>query len=385
MQSEKSIIRKAIKLFEWQGNGIDDKANVFYKCRLCSDSKAPLNGKSKTNLLKHIQKQHTEYYDDKIAMLNPKNYHFERLKMLLQFVEVVTINGRPFLSLLDSGWKGIYADKLAEMKAAGYCLNIKGNDFEVIKEKIYEIASRIQEMIATEIKDKCISFMSDIGTKNEESFLGIDIQYNVDGFLTCRSIGMIHLEESHTAEYLLNVLDKCTKEYGIKLHQFVSMTTDNGANIKKTRKDINNLPPNHELVTSISHSRPLCTSETDERIQNLVQQKSDDDVISELLARDDYSRLMSEFVNKYYAKAEDDWFLYVSGINCCVHTVQLIMDDAFKRLAPADVNVIQLCLKAAKFLRLPSTRNELKAVGIEIKKVRLYVKTRWCSKLNMVI
>lgn len=53
---------------------------------------------------------------------------------------------------------------------------------------------------------------------------------------------------------------------------------------------------------------------------SLESEKSDDDVIAELFAQDDYSNLMSEFVIKFHDKAEDDWFLYISGINCCIHT-----------------------------------------------------------------
>lgn len=238
------------------------------------------------------------------------------------------------------------------MKAAGYCLNFSGDGFKLLKEQIIKVAESIREIIANEAQKKCVSLMMDIGTKNEKSFLGIDVQLVVDKKLVSRSIGMFYFEDGRKSEDILNLVEKCLQRFGVKIEQVLSVTTDNGPNVKKAAREINAMPSSS--------------------------------VIDELFACDDFSSLMSQFVAKFHDKADDDWFLYISGINCCVHTIQLVMNDAFKMLPSTDANIINQCREVAKFLRLESTRNELRKNNIEIKKIRLDVNTRWCSKLNMV-
>lgn len=255
------------------------------------------------------------------------------------------------------------------MKAAGYCLNFSGDGFKLLKEQIIKVAESIREIIANEAQKKCVSLMMDIGTKNEKSFLGIDVQLVVDKKLVSRSIGMFYFEDGRKSEDILNLVEKCLQRFGVKIEQVLSVTTDNGPNVKKAAREINAMPSSHHHVN--------------EQLNSTVE-NSDDEVIDELFACDDFSSLMSQFVAKFHDKADDDWFLYISGINCCVHTIQLVMNDAFKMLPSTDANIINQCREVAKFLRLESTRNELRKNNIEIKKIRLDVNTRWCSKLNMV-
>lgn len=111
MQSEISVTNKAIQFFIWRGDVANDKLNFMYKCKLCDETKPPVSGKYKNNLLKHVQRSHVEFYFEKILTLKPKDYNLERLKLLFQFVEVVTINARPFANLEDSGWEGVYREQ----------------------------------------------------------------------------------------------------------------------------------------------------------------------------------------------------------------------------------------------------------------------------------
>lgn len=80
--------------------------------------------------------------------------------------EIVTVNGRPFNSLLDSGFQLLIQDKLKELDENGVPFNIKKNNFQEIKDYIEKAAAKIESKIKGEVKDKFVSAMTDVVTKN---------------------------------------------------------------------------------------------------------------------------------------------------------------------------------------------------------------------------
>jgi hypothetical protein len=73
--------------------------------------------------------------------------------------------------------------------------------------------------------------MVDIASKNHKSLLGISIQYVLNDVIVVRSIGMVQLNSSHTARYILQAMNNCLNLYGITHQQVISITTDNAANM----------------------------------------------------------------------------------------------------------------------------------------------------------
>ena len=104
--------------------------------------------------------------------------------------------------------------------------------------KIFEFSIFAREKIPTEVKNRVLSLMVDIVTKRGRSILGFSVQYVLNGKHTVRSIGMIELYESHTGVYLADVIVKRLKEFCIELHQVITITTDNGANVLKMIRDL---------------------------------------------------------------------------------------------------------------------------------------------------
>lgn len=72
------------------------------------------------------------------------------------------------------------------------------------------------------------------------------------------------------------------------------------------------------------------------------------------------------------------------GVNCAAHTLQLGINDSLKELPARHKNVIELCRRVAKFLRLKSSEHKIKEHGIEYRRPRLDVITRWGSMYQMV-
>lgn len=77
------------------GNGVK---KVFYLWKLCDRA---INGTKNSNLYVHLQKRHHEIVKN---IDNPdETIEKKRSKLLLDCVELVTVNGNPFNRSLDSG------------------------------------------------------------------------------------------------------------------------------------------------------------------------------------------------------------------------------------------------------------------------------------------
>lgn len=56
--------------------------------------------------------------------------------------------------------------------------------------------------------------------------------------------------------------------------------------------------------------------------------------------------------------------LFVNSVKCAAHTIQLAVRDALNMLSKENQNVIDLCRLVAKYLRKPSSKNEMRDIGL---------------------
>lgn len=208
---------------------------INYKCTLCNTT---ISGTTVNSFIftSHIKAKHPEHYnlyvDNKV--LNKKDETKKMLaeeKFLQMCVEIVTINGRPFEALLDSGMKKMAEPHILELKKLGSALDLRDKNLSRIKQYIAIISSKIKRSIASEIKGLPVAIMVDIGTKNYRSVLGISIQYFVHGKIKVDYIGMSLLRTRHTAINIRDCLVECLKANGIKHEQITSITSDNASNM----------------------------------------------------------------------------------------------------------------------------------------------------------
>lgn len=131
----------------------------------------------------------------------------------------------------DSGFRKIVEKDLEELREHDCGFNLDDEHFTELKDYIQEVASKIKNKIKAETRAKFVSIMVDSARKNDKSFLGINIQYTVDGGVELRLLGMVQLKQAHTAQYIKEVIVTCLLLYDISVDQTVSITTDNGANM----------------------------------------------------------------------------------------------------------------------------------------------------------
>lgn len=403
-----NITQKSLQHFDYVGN---KNGKELYKCKTCEHN---INGNTKWNLSQHL-KTHPDIYCE--VNKEDISMDFERLKLLLNCVELVTINGRPLKAITDSAIIAMNEDKLAELQAAGKGVNLHDPHLPEVKEILRNVAEKIRKQVRVETEKRLISLLVDIVSKRGRSILGVSVQYIFNKQLVTRSIGMIDLTESHTGIYLAELITKRLSELGVDLEQIISITTDNGKNVLKMVRDIeenlrkavndarnaeNLMPP---TPTKSNTQNDSCSDETiDREIEQILAEPEDmssDEVLGVLFSNYDISTetvesednstqnaktLLSAISSNLASKHDLNVVWDITGINCSAHTLQLAVNDSIKAMPIAHRNIIILTRYVAKFLRRETTKISLKSNELlhAYKKPRLDVDTRWCSTYLMV-
>lgn len=362
----------------------EGKLSLKFKCKLCEKE---INGTKEYNLSCHLEHMHRDVYFSHVKLTKKESLLVKRLRILLNAVELVTVNGRPFNALLDSGYQAGIINKLNKLKEAGMEFSFADPKTE-IKRKLAEIADKIRKQIRSEVNKRMISVMVDIGTKNKRSVFGVSVQFIVGKKLVVRSLGLIELEESHTGIFLSKILFEHLKKFGIEKKQVITITTDNGSNMIKMVRDFNNLDieiPNVNFAQRSLFNEFNEDEETiDMQIENLLAEAITEEDALEILfhgqeveAGSVLPSLVSEFIG-----TERIWD--TTGVNCVVHTVQLGVGDSLKLLDLRHKNVIELGREVAKFLRKQTTCHEIHQKGLRFSVPHLECQTRWSSTAIMV-
>lgn len=389
-QKPKNKTEHARSYFGVGENKVDEKGEIktYYQCKVCNKG---VNGTKQWNLVNHLQ-SHKDVYK-KICALE-KSIEEKRLKLLLDCVELVTVNGQTFTTLNKSGFLSILNETMNELTAAGRGVNLDDPRLTEVKSILHQTADCVKRQIKEEVNDTPLTLMVDITTKNRRSIMGVSVQFIVDGKTVVRSIGMLELKASHTGEYLAMMIFGLLQEYNIKPQHVISITTDNGSNVLKMVRDLSTQMAFAEnqarLQRENAQNMDLYDSEIDQYLET-VPDISDEEALNLLFEQtDDESETNEDYGNLLEAVLTNlsenvSGIAYdIGGVNCLEHTLQLIISDGLKGLSKANKNVVELARRVAKTLRLKSTSDELSAVGIKFAIPHIEVVTRWSSLFTML-
>lgn len=365
------------------------------KTHICRHCNCQLNGSKEWNLAQHLKKCHVSIYEEIAG--KKESQEEKRLKLLQHCVEIISVNGRPFASLLDSGFQAVVKDKITALQSTGHGINLSRPDLNEVKAHLQITSNQIQNEIRKETENRPLSLLVDIVTRQRRAICGFSIQYISNGQLKIRSIGMVELLKKHSGIYIADVIIQRLNEFGISLKQIITITTDNGSNVLKMVRDIND-----HLQFEIDNAKvAVCNPQCDE---NESLPENADDLIEEFLNEeteitdeDAWGQLMEEAnfnengppktllnaISDEISTYQDD-IHDITGVNCAEHTLQLAIGDAMTHLSNAFKNVIALSKCVCKFLRLASTSIEMNATDIEYTIPHIENSTRWGTMYLMV-
>lgn len=384
----------------------EENLKKTYQCKICSKE---VSGTKASNLTSHLRVHpniHKELDEPDFSLEHKRKF------FLLNCVEIVSVNGRAFRCLTDSGILGMNEDILEKFRIAGREVNLRDPHLTEIKQTLLDVAEEVRKKIRMDARNRPLSLMVDI-VSSSRSILGVSIQYMNNGKHVIRSIGMIELKESHTGIYIAKLITDRLKELEIDLNQIVTITTDNGANVLKMVRDMENHlqkemddAKNHTQTLTDSTSKDSSESESfidveEEAINGAIRAalNNDNEITDEIAyamlycdldgAKSDDSEsnnnalltaITSDLTNVHGLNI----IWNIIGINCAAHTLQLVIFDAFESTTEANRDLIILCRRVVKVLRLDSTMRELKNSQIDEKMPRIDVATRWGSSYLMV-
>lgn len=365
-----------------------------------------LSGVIITNLRRHIKRKHNSVF---LTLEPPKTYKridkpwknssglIKSLRM--SCVELLTINGRPFLHIMDSGLRKILRI-VSELASDNE--NIGEIDLSVINsvtvlEDIAKTSEIIVDIISDEVKNKMISLMVDLVSKRGRSILGMNIQFiNADtNEITIRCIGMVRLNRSHTGRYLSDLVTQKLMVYNIKTEQIYSMTTDNGANVIKCNEIIRNefeaatnLPQAIDLLDTTEFNDAVVDAFTDtalfseasgdvspERSEQHPRPGEDD------LTDDHSDHLLTIFTDEYVSETNSS-FQLINGNLCGAHSLQLAVNNAIA-LWDKRTGLLTKCRSVTDKLRGQNLRDEMNNRKLLLP--RPDCSTRWNSTYLMVV
>lgn len=97
-RSEKTKIAKTLKYFQFKYSVFDERIEKveWFECLLC---RGLYNGTKQTNLSSHLKNVHNEIYQEHVIEFDKDTIGSKRMKLLLNCIEIVTVNGQPFSHL----------------------------------------------------------------------------------------------------------------------------------------------------------------------------------------------------------------------------------------------------------------------------------------------
>lgn len=385
-QSKKRKLNRAEKSVAYFKLISEENSIKIYKCNECSKE---VNGTKRSNLTSHLR-CHPDIFHE--AFRENQIIEEARLKLLLDCVELIGVNGRSFKCLTDSSIHSMNQKILRELKENGRELNLRDQNLFEVKDELMNISKQIHTKIGNEAQNRPISLMVDIVTKRSRSIFGMSIQYIINDTVKIRSIGMIELEDRHTGSYLADLIINRLKELGIHLKQLITITTDNGSNVLKMVRDI---------AEHLKESSEVIDPQTQDVLPKNVEELTDDETIALILKAAENEADIDEFepneddlnsnqnllnvIQNNMEKTHGMEFVFsVTGINCVCHTLQLAISDSINATTEDVRNLFSLCRCVSKHLRSYATICNLKSAGIIYNKPRIDVVTRWGSLFLMV-
>lgn len=377
----------------------------FYNCLIDDKCCKQLNGTKKQNLVSHAR-THREFFrvNFEIGAATQGDMPARRLEFIQYCTEIVTVNKQPFSALNWSGMRKLNQKTIKTLSDAGYGTGLNPPKCRAVKSHIGYLASEINAQIKSEVKGKFVSLMVDTAKKFHRSILGINLQFMLDSHIAIRSIGMIHLTSSHTAEHIANVIHERMEMFGISNSQLISITTDNASNMTAMIERFNeayneNVAESESSDSEVEDSNVAgarCnTNETyfqtsysfldkeeltgilRDVIQQMEFENSED--LSELLqVHPDFNVLLRDLEEIFAGET-----LNINSIRCAAHTLQLAIMDALG-IDEFDL-LVRLARAVCKELRTDSNITELRQNNIRFKIPRIDCKTRWNSIYIMVI
>ncbi|XP_055543350.1 uncharacterized protein LOC129728902 [Wyeomyia smithii] len=226
-------------------------------------------------------------------------------------------------------------------------------DTRALKCYLAKAAELVRQEIATEMKEKLVSLKIDSASRHNRHVLAILAQYDLNGEVVIRTLGIIEVKVRQTAAFLKTKILQVIQEYNLTLTHVWSVTCDNGANMLAAVKQL-------QLELEKQHQSNLYADDDDN--SDYTDQDAEHDMAEHQLT----------------AALGEELRESLNLIRCAVHTLQLAILDVVSKSHEA----VKLLTESAK-----KCRSVKYTSAFELQKARyppVWGQTRWCGIYSMV-
>ena len=262
-------------------------------------------------------------------------------------VEAVTVNGLPlcvFEKTAISKFVAPIANKL------GVSLSQRA-----VRSLTLEAAEKKRLELVSEFDKRLVCVKLDLCTRRGRHFLGVNVQSVINGKLKVVTASVKEMTKRATAEEIKSTMLTCLDKIGVQERQVYSLTTDNGSNVIKVGK----------LMQNGAHVK----EGNSEEILSDQEENSDEQVW------DAAENTLDEAVNGVQLATNS-----VASMRCALHTLQLCVHDILKT-----DSVKPLLCKVRKVVNKMHTQNmRLIFKNNSISLPKIDCETRWGSTYDML-
>lgn len=344
-----------------------DEATNKSKCLVVDCSHPIMTGKHTYNLKKHLERKHRDVLpqlaEEMSCYLGLRGSNIVKKKtkamkitidlsreqFLMGCMEMVTINGRAFSTMRDSGVQRIFGPIQNAFKLNDISTQINA---EQLQRHASAAQTVVRNKIKSEIRGKLFALQLDLTNHFHRRILGVNAQFSIENKTVVRVLAMRRLTVSTSSINLAHEVEKILKEYEVEVDDIYTVTTDNGPNVLCC-----------STVLQIIQERRLETFLSNQHINTV-----DLEMLNELI----------EIEAKRILQGQTLYFLH--KIHCSAHTYQLAIGDTVEYSGIKET--IAAGRDLVKQLRTPNVRNLL--IARNMKMAVLDSDTRWSSVHSMV-
>lgn len=294
-------------------------------------------------------------------------------------ITLVTSNGYPLSLLNRPAFRYLIQPRLADLWNNGHGVSINRNK---ILEDIDVTSNGIRDRIKNELKTvRLSSIMMDITTKSTLSVLGISASFTRNDVVVTRSLGIIHMKKRHTGENIADLVASCLKTYDLSVDRTFAITTDNGSNMLKTTRVLNDMvESDHEDLDHFNVCEQNQQIDMEEDYESDEEPEDDTTGSGENELDQRFSAIVSDMTQNM--TLQNEYIALIPQIRCCAHTLQLAIHDAITESNARRVlgRVREMC----KSLRNQVINTEFRRLSPKTILPPLDNAIRWCSEFVMV-
>lgn len=215
------------------------------------------------------------------------------------------------------------------------------------------------------------------------SVLGINASFIQNDVVVVRCLGIIQITKRHTGENIATLVLNTLGSFDTSVEHIFAATTDNGSNMVRTTRIINEILENHAAANN--DELEYDENQPNEQCNVIdIDEDSNDEFDSDDGEANDVTQRFSEIVRDMTNNVtiQNDYIATIPEVRCCAHTLQLAVHDA---LSTSNARRILSKVKdICKLLRNQVVNTEFRRLSPKSILPPMDNATRWCSEYIMV-